>query len=94
MKPFTSQPHWRLSTPCHTLDGWVLLAGEGLCRLEGEDLGCRTRELSCLQPLWEMSGAPMQLVKAGQTTLAAQDGGRCPAQPASLLTTGWRSYMY
>ena len=34
------------------------------------------------------------LVKAGQTTLAAQDGGRCPAQPASLLTTGWRSYMY
>lgn len=92
MKPFTSHSHRRLSTPCHTLDGRVLLAGEGLCRLEGEGLGCGTRELSCLQPLWEMSGAPLQLVKAG-TTLAAQDGGRCPAQPASLLTTGWRSYV-
>lgn len=59
----------------------------------GRGLGMQDRGTAMSAALWEMCGTSLQLVKAGQTTLAAQDGGRHPEQPASLLTTGRRSHM-
>ena len=74
--------------------GWAGAAGcRGPVQAGGRGLGMQEEGTVMSADLWEMRGASLQLVKAGQTTLAAQDGGRHPAQPASLLTTGQRSHM-